>query len=432
MKRLQAGCTYISKMNWWKALAAILGALLILPATAAQAQTFTVLHTFNAGSDGQNPTASLTVHGNGKTAYGVATFGPGGDGGGAFKLTQGGSGWVLSPLFTHAGATDSKLVIGPDGNLYGASAYGGIQACGEGGGCGTVFMLQPPAAACASFLCPWKQTVIYEFTDQNDGWYPDSEVIFDTAGNLYGVTEYGGTGDCGIGGSVGCGLVYKLTRSGSGWTKSTIHTFLGSTSDGAFPSGGLVFDTAGNLYGLTSIGGSSACSNGSNIGCGVLYELSPSNGGWTESIPYYFQGTNGGDPTGTLAMDPSGNLYGVADPYIFELSQPGNWSYATLYNFTHDDYPIGGLTFDRGGNLYGVTIQAGENGYGYVYKLSLSGSSWTLSHLHDFAYADGTYANGLVSLDVNGNIYGTSNQGGFFSENCYPANGCGTAWEITP
>ena len=63
---------------------------------------------------------------------------------------------------------------------------------------------------------------------------------------------------------------------------------------------------------------------------------------------------------------------------------------------------------------------------------SLSGSSWTLTHLHDFAYADGTYANGLVSLDVNGNIYGTSNQGGFFSENCYPANGCGTAWEITP
>lgn len=144
------------------------------------------------------------------------------------------------------------------------------------------------------------------------------------------------------------------------------------------------------------------------------------------------QATNGGDPSGTLAMDPSGNLYGVAGTYIFELSRPGNWSYATLYNFTHDDYAIGGLTFDRGGNLYGVTIQAGEYGYGYVYKLSLSGSSWTLSHLHDFQFSDGTYANGLVSLDVNGDIYGTSNQGGFFSENCYPANGCGTAWEITP
>jgi hypothetical protein len=399
-------------------------------AIAAQAQTFTVLHTFNAGSDGNNPTAGLTLVGN-RTPYGVANYNPSGDGGGVFKLSEGGSGWVLSPLFNHTGTGNSKLVIGPDGNLYGATAIGGIQACGEGGGCGTVFMLQPPAHACASFLCPWTQTVLYEFKDQNDGWNPDSEVIFDSAGNLYGVTAYGGTGDCGAGGSVGCGLVYKLTRSGSGWTKSTIHTFVAGSSDGAFPSGGLVFDKAGHLYGVTGFGGSDACSNGSNIGCGVLYELSKSNGNWTESILYYFQSSNN-FPSGTLAMDFSGDLYGLAGTYIFELSQPGTWNYATLYNFTHDDYAIGGLTFDAAGNLYGVTIQAGENGVGYVYKLSHSGDSWSLSHLHDFAFADGTYANGLLTLDASGDIYGTSGQGGFFSENCYPANGCGTAWEITP
>jgi hypothetical protein len=404
-------------------------AVLMFIATA-QAQTFTVLHTFTAGADGHNPTAGLTLPGS-RTAYGVATFNASGDGGGVFKLTEGGSGWVLDPLFNHTGSGNSKLVIGPHGNLYGATALGGINACGEGGGCGTVFMLQPPATACGSFLCPWTETVLYEFTDQNDGWNPDSEVVFDAAGNLYGVTEYGGTGDCGAGGSVGCGLVYKLTRSGSGWIKSTIHTFVGG-SDGSFPSGGLVFDNAGNLYGVAEFGGSDSCINGSNVGCGVLYELSPSNGGWTETILHYFQASDGSNPSGTLAMDPSGNLYGLASSYIFELSQPGTWNYALLYSFTHDDFPIGGLTFDAAGNLYGVTIQAGENGYGYVYKLTQSGGSWGLSHLHDFAYSDGTYANGLLTLDGSGNIYGSSEQGGFFSENCYPANGCGTAWEITP
>ena len=431
MARLEQNRNGIGRIGLWTTIMALaISVWLIVAVTDVQAQTFTVLHTFTAGADGHNPTAGLTLPGS-RTAYGVATYNASGDGGGVFKLTEHGSGWVLYPLFNHTGTGNSKLVIGPAGNLYGATALGGIDACGEGGGCGTVFMLQPPATACGSFLCPWTETVLYEFTDQNDGWNPDSEVVFDAAGNLYGVTEYGGTGDCGAGGSVGCGLVYKLTRSGSGWTKSTIHTFVGG-SDGSFPSGGLVFDNAGNLYGVAEFGGSDSCINGSNVGCGVLYELSPSNGGWTETILHYFQASDGSNPSGTLAMDPSGNLYGLASSYIFELSQPGTWNYALLYSFTHDDFPIGGLTFDAAGNLYGVTIQAGENGYGYVYKLTQSGGSWGLSHLHDFAYSDGTYANGLLTLDGSGNIYGSSEQGGFFSENCYPANGCGTAWEITP
>jgi len=410
---------------------AILTAILAITCPA-HAQTFTLLHTFLPTGGGQNPTASPILGGNGNL-YGVATYGAGGEGGGAFKLSQRGSGWVLYPLFTHTGAGNSKLVMGPDGNLYGATAYGGIDSCGEGGGCGTVFRLQPPPSACASFLCPWTETVLYEFTDQNDGWSPDSEVIFDAAGNLYGVTEYGGSGQCGAGGSLGCGIVYKLTRSGSRWTKSTIYTFLGGTSDGAFPTGGLVFDTAGNLYGVTGFGGSGTCVNGDNDGCGVLYELSPSNGGWIETIPHVFQPSNGKYPFGTLAMDPAGDLYGVAGSYIFELSQPGNWSYAALYSFNDNDSPAGGLTFDHAGNLYGVTYQAGEYGFGYVYKLSLSGGSWVLTHLHDFSQSDGLNANGLLTLDANGDVYGTSLQGGFTNdEACYPAFGCGTAWEITP
>jgi len=390
-------------------------ALLTLVATA-RAQTFTILHTFTASGDGQGPTASPILAGNG-ALYGVATFGGGGDGGGAFKLAPHGGGWALNPLFTHTGAIDSKLVVGPDGNLYGTSGEGGIDNCGEGGGCGTVFMLQPPPSACASFSCPWRETVLYQFTNGSDGATPASEVVFDSAGNLYGVTLYGGDFNCNQ--FYGCGVVYKLTRSGSGWTESVIHTFVGG-SDGYWPGGGLVFDTTGNLFGVTQQGGS---------GVGVLYELSPSNGGWSETILHNFPPD--GKPFGTLARDPAGNLYGMSGLDIFELSQPGNWSYAVLYSFTHDDDPVGGLTLDRAGNLYGATIQAGEYGYGYVYKLAPSGGSWVLNDLHDFSQSDGTYANGLLTLDANGDVYGTSGGGGFFNNgSCYL--GCGSAWKITP
>jgi hypothetical protein len=158
--------------------------LVVLPLVAtAHAQTFTVLHTFMAEGDGQGPTASPILAGSG-SLYGVAEFGAGGDGGGVFRLGYHAPGWVLNPLFTHTGATNSKLVIGPDGNLYGTTAEGGIDNCGEGGGCGTVFMLQPPASTCASFSCPWTETVLYQFTNGSDGATPVSEVILDNAGNL--------------------------------------------------------------------------------------------------------------------------------------------------------------------------------------------------------------------------------------------------------
>jgi uncharacterized repeat protein (TIGR03803 family) len=399
---------------------AILATILTI-ASPAHAQTFTVLHTFTASGDGQSPTASPILAGSGNL-YGVATYELDGDGGGAFRLSEHGSGWVLNPLFTNAGAGNSKLVIGPDGNLYGATAEGGIDNCGEGGGCGTVFMLQPPPAVCASVSCPWRETVLYQFTNGSDGATPASAVVFDTAGNLYGVTSYGGDFSCNE--YYGCGVVYKLTRSGSGWTESVVHTFVGG-SDGYWPDGGLVFDPAENLYGVTNFGGS-----GTN---GVLYELSPSNGGWTETILHDFPVDAGS--YGTLAMDAAGDLYGVtlgsAASTVFELSQPGNWSYAVLHSFTDNDYPIGGLTFDRAGNLYGVTIQAGEYGHGYAYKLAPSDGSWTLNHLHDFSQSDGTYANGLLTLDANGDVYGTSGEGGYFNNgSCYL--GCGTVWEITP
>jgi hypothetical protein len=252
--------------------------LLILLATAiaAQAQTFQVLHTFTGG-DGVGPDAGLTMDRSGRL-YGTVNGGTG-NFGSVFRMAESGSGWVLNPLhqfvppLANGDGPDVKAIFGPDGNLYSATAIGGDEQAdceNDGQGCGVVFKLQPPATACVSFLCPWTETVLYQFTGQPDGDSPGSEVIFDAAGNLYGTTGSGGTGDCSNGGdpNYGCGTVYELSPSGSGWTEKVIYSFQGA-NDGYSPSGGLIFDATGNLYGVAEGGSGSK---------GVVYELSPSNG----------------------------------------------------------------------------------------------------------------------------------------------------------
>jgi uncharacterized repeat protein (TIGR03803 family) len=401
----------------------IVFALAFSSASPVQAQTFQVLHTFTGGNDGAIPYAGLTTAGAGRF-YGTTYGNPATSS--VFRLAASGSGWVLTPLtdFRLAGGGQdptSAVVVGPDGNLYGTTQHGGQGDCGGDGTCGTVFELQPPPTACSSFLCPWTQIVLYRFSG-NDGANPYSGVIFDNAGNLYGTTLYGGTGSC------GCGVVYKLTPSGGGWTQTVIHNFAGG-SDGKYPFGGLILDRAGNLYG-TAIDGGSA-------GDGVIYELSPSNGGWTETIVHNFAGIDGSGPIAGLIADQSGNFYGVASGggttdggTAFELSNPGNWTYTLLYNFARGDYPYGALAFDSAGSLYGTTSGLGSNGYGTVFKLTPSNGSWVGTDLHDFSGSDGAFPLGSVTLDASGNIYGTALDGGGFFDNCDA--GCGTVWEITP
>jgi uncharacterized repeat protein (TIGR03803 family) len=397
----------------------------IMMVTTAQAQSFQVIHSFTGQGDDASPGAGLTPAGAGKF-YGT-TSGLGiSSNGSVFKLGASISGWILSPLnnFHQAGGgarPSDKVAIGPDGNLYGETYLGGQGDCGGEGSCGVVFKLQPPANACPSFLCQWKQVVLYRFGMPPDAGLPVGEVIFDPAGNLYGVTAYGGSGPC----QIGCGAVYKLTPSGGGWTETVIYSFLGG-STGQLPFGGLIRDAAGNLYG-PALGGSG--------GQGVIYELSPSNGGWTETVLHTFQGSDGAGPTGSLIADQFGNLYGTTgggvgiDGTVFELSHPGNWSFQVLYTFPSGNSPMGPLVFDNSGNLYGA-LWGGASGGGAVFKLTPSNGSWIETDLHDFQLSDGINPNGGLVFDSAGNLFGTTLQGGTITEFCY--SGCGTIWEITP
>ena len=181
-----------------------------------------------------------------------------------------------------------------------------------------VYSLSPPATGCKTALCPWTETILYQFTGGSDGSNPGGNLTFDRAGNLYGTTPYGG--------AFGQGTVFKLTPSNGGWTESVLHSFTGG-SDGEQPNGGVILDEAGNLYGTTWEGGGSGCWG---PGCGTVFQLTPSGSGWKENILYSFQyGTDGGYPIGGLIFDPSGNLYGTTTSggsggggTVFELSPP--------------------------------------------------------------------------------------------------------------
>ena len=404
-----------------RSILAILAAIL-MAAALSPAQTFQVLHTFTGQGDGSNPYAGLVMDRSGRL-YGTEN-GVGSNP--VFRLALQGSSWVISPLHYYADSY-GKLMFGPDGNLYGTTFYGGRGSC-NGATCGLVFKLQPPIAACRSFLCPWTETVLYEFAGAPDGGNPYSEVTFDAAGNLYGTTGYGGTGPCDSG--EGCGTVYELTPSQGGWTETVLHRFQGG-NDGQEPQAGLIFDRAGNLYGTTINGGSSADD-------GIIFELTPSAGGWTETILHVFQGSDGAIPEATMISDRSGNLYGPTagggahnGGTVFELSNPGNWSYSILYSLA-DDIPLGSVAFDAAGNLYGTTAQGGADQSGSVFKLAPSNGGWTYTLVHSFNFGDGGGAqptSGVV-FDPAGNLYGTTSDGGGFFTVC--DSGCGTVYEITP
>jgi uncharacterized repeat protein (TIGR03803 family) len=263
--------------------------------------------------------------------------------------------------------------------------------------------------------------VLYSFTGGADGGYPGyGDVVFDQAGNLYGTTSLGGVN--------GFGTVFKLTPSGGGWTESVLYSFAGG-NDGAFPYSGVTFDKVGNLYGTTTSGGAN--------GGGTVYQLTPSEIGWTETVLWNFQAASDGSyPVGGVIFDQAGNLYGTtanggpsSGGTVYELTPSGgNWVFTLLYSFSGYAGPFGGLAMDAAGSLYGTTYQDGTYHLGSAFKLTLSGGSWIYTDLHDFD-TGGIYPIGSVVLDAGGNLYGTASAGG--SQGC-GGNGCGVVWEITP
>jgi uncharacterized repeat protein (TIGR03803 family) len=263
----------------------------------------------------------------------------------------------------------------------------------------------------------WTETVLYGFTGHGDGANPSfGDVAFDQAGNLYGTTQYTNEDP------PGNGVIYELTPSFGGWTQSVAYAFMGG-NDGWDPNSGVVVDKARNLYGTTTAGGI--------YGWGTVYELTPSGSGWSEKILYNFTGgTDGGGPYADLIFDSAGNLYGVTSEFgsgnsgtVFELMPSGgDWTFSLLYSFEGSGGSDARLAMDAAGNLYGTT-QTSASGHGTVFKLSPGSGGWTYTLLHNFTGPDGSGPHGGVVLDEDGNLFGTAPEGGTY--------GYGVVWEIT-
>lgn len=317
-------------------------------------------------------------------------------------------------LYNFIGGTNgsvSGLTSDGAGNFYGTTFGGGVY------GSGTVFELSPNGSG------GWNETVLYNFTGGADGSSPESPVIMDSAGNIYGTTIYGGAPGCYTGAS--CGVVFELSPAGGSWTETVLYAFPNDEAEGFWPVGGLIMDSAGNLYGTTTFGGSNGLKGG------TVFELSPSGGTWTYQLLYSPVSTSGYGIFAGLTMDSSGNLFGATWTTVFELSPDGEggWNLTVLHTFiggSKDGYAANGTpVLDKAGNLYVTTLLGGAKNVGTVDKLSYSKKKgWTGKILRSFkgGKKDGNGPRAGIVFDVAGNIYGTTTGGG--------TSGYGTVFEL--
>ncbi len=401
----------------------------IMTVPATQAQTFAVLYNFAGnGSNGAPyfPYNGLAITAGGNL-YGTTSRGGTYENGTAFRLKRAGSGWLLNVLYSFQGGSDGAdpvagLTIGPGGVLYGTTGEGGDQSCGFGGGCGTVYSLRPLAQAVANAESPWIETVLYRFQGGTDGAVPKyGSLVYDSAGNFYGTTLYGGVAGCG---GSGCGTVYELSPTGNSWTETVLHSFNPNT-DGSRPFGGIIRDQYNDLYGVTS------------VGTETFFTLQPNgNNTWDYYNVQQFTDSVGCDVDTSLLLDPNTfNFYGVAQGCGPSGSTAGgtvfNWFYGfnpPVYNFAFTreavTAPEGPIIEDAAGNFYGVSFNGGDYQQGSVYKLTYS-HGWVYIDLYDFTGgSDGAGPVGNLVMDANGNLYGVTSGGGSKSG--------GVIFEITP
>ena len=439
----------------WKAVAI---AALALPLSAyASGPTETVLHTWIDTSTNENggSVAGMAIDGNGNL-YGV-TFGTAACSvgcGSVFKLNKQANGkFIYQDLYNFRGGLRGDganpygaPILDSAGNIYGTTMSG------DGGG--IVYKLTPLDNG------KYQETVLHVFGafGTNDGTQPFSALAFDKAGNLYGTTNQGGGGANNTFCINGCGTVFKLSPNSNGtWTESVIHRFPGTTgnTDGQNPHGGVVFDSAGNLWGTTQNGGNmEACLQFIDVtGCGVVFELTPqSNGEWKETTLFEFAGESTGfNPWDGLVIDGSGNLYGMVtnggggNGAVFKLTpQAGGGVTETIIHAftpcgsvcTDGANPENGITMDENGTLYGTTDLGGHGGsptgHGVVFKLTPNANgTWTETILHQFTGgADGGFPlDDHVAVDSAGNVFGTTLNGG---RTGICPSGCGVVFQIKP
>lgn len=396
-----------------------------------RAQTFTVLHAFTSVPDGANPNPVIRdSHGNlfGTTEWGGTVCGA--DGytcGTVFEIDSSGNETVLHRF---AGGADganpvAALVEDAMGNLYGTTQGNGAIAAVS-----TVFKLAPNG----------QETVLYTF-DGPAGCCADAALVLDAAGHLYGTSPYAGESGCGRN-RLGCGTIYEITASSISRIR-VLHNFDGS--DGELPSGSLVRDSEGNLYGTTVAGGDLACVGTYNgnvyAGCGTVYKLAP-NG--TLTVLHAFTGqADGSTPLGVI-QDSAGNLYGIAQVggdlncyapqgcgTIFKVSVNG--SFSVLYTFpptvTRNPAYASLLLRDSEGNLYGAKQADGAHAAGMLFKLDINGNFSDLFDFPVYGGPDGARALG-ITMDTAGNFYGDMELSGRFPPAC--PEGCGTVFKLLP
>jgi uncharacterized repeat protein (TIGR03803 family) len=404
---------------------AVLIVTLVLVATpglargGSEASKYESLHEFKGGADGTSPISSLLLDQAGNL-YGT-TIGGGahGDYGTAFELAPKGDGnWTKRVLHSFNndgkdGFQPSGLTLDSAGNLYGTTAWGGDNNLG------TVFKLTPNKDG------SWTESVLHSFNnDGQDGNGPDSygSPIFDMQGNLYGTTFQGGDS--------GHGTVFEMTPNGDGtWTESVLYSFKSDGKDGFPPFSHLIFDSSGNLYGTTSSGGGGKF--------GVVFQLTPNGGNWTEKVLHSFSGPDGSHPWGGMILDSAGSLFGTTydgGPYntgtVFQLTPKGkeSWTESVIYSFKLNGKdgvgPVGGVIFDSEGNLYGTTTSGSPYNDGTVFTLK-PGSHGRLKEtlLHTFRGRPGQYPTASLVFDRQGAFYGTTEG----SQNPH-----GSAFEIIP
>jgi uncharacterized repeat protein (TIGR03803 family) len=390
---------------------------------SATAQQEIILHSFGTDPyDGLGPYAGLVFDPEGNL-YGTTPAGGYYGGGTVFQLGSNGTGgWTHKNLynFRYPGVWNpiAGLTLAPSGSLYGVATDGSVLGSLR---LGAVFEVVPAADQ------SWSEDALFHFPESGyAGAYPSTALTLDASGNLYGTAE---------GGMFDGGIVFELVANEGGWTHKTLYNFRNAGEDAFAPASPLIFDRAGNLYGMTDYGG--VYNNG------TVFELVPqADGRWAEKVLYSFN--NNGDPyqfVGGLVMDSSGNLYGTTGRggaydggIVFELTrgQGHSWSEKTLHSFgsgQDGNGPLASVVFDAAGNLYGTTSGGGIYNQGTVFELQpVARGRWTEKILHHFDNngVDGFSPLCNLILDSAGNLYGTTQSGGA------SAYGGGTVFEIIP
>jgi uncharacterized repeat protein (TIGR03803 family) len=390
-------------------------ALALVFAQPARAQTESVLYSFTVGSGASTPVGSLTMDSAGNL-YGVAGSN---QEGAAYELSPSAGGtYTLKILHEFTSLSDgipvAGLIMDSAGNLYGTCLFGGTSYYG------TVYELKKISNG------TWRKEVLHNFVNNGiDGNYPGATLTMDAAGNLYGTTQEGGLKNVGV--------VFKLTPyAGGGWSETILYSLPYKQklwNDLNFP---VTLDSAGNLYGVSDQG-----DNGPYV-----FKLSPtSKGPWTLTTLYTFGvGSGPAAPWSGVVFDSAGNLYGVTAGggtggvgTVYELSPSsgGVWTERDIVDFPSSCSPActpeSGIIIDSAGNIFGTTPYSGAYSFGNAYEVSPNGDgTWTLTDLHDFGSGtDGAYPGSGVLLDLSGKLYGTTTEGG-------GTKGRGTVFEITP